>query len=388
MKRIAVFGSTGSIGQNLIDLVRKNQDRYQLVLLACNRNVQELVKQLKLTGARRAHILDESATREFSGIAPLGTLYSYGDEPIADLLDETRPDLVVNAIVGTAGLEVSYHTLNEGITLALANKESLVAAGELLKRTAERTGAMIIPIDSEHSALLQCLLAGRKEEVEKLILTSSGGPFRTRPIETFGSITVAEALKHPNWNMGRKITIDSATLMNKGLEVIEAHFLFDLPPEQIEVVVHPQSIVHSMVQFRDGAIMAQLSPPDMRLPLSYALAYPERLPTNLPRLPLDKPFTLEFEPPDREKFPALELAYQALRKRGVLPLVLNAANEVAVEAFLAEQISFSSIPSIIEKTMAQSVEGNPLSLKSLLEADQISREKALAIVEAGTLAST
>jgi 1-deoxy-D-xylulose-5-phosphate reductoisomerase len=269
--------------------------------------------------------------------------------------------------------------------LALANKESMVVGGELLNSVCHQTGANIVPIDSEHSAIFQCLQAGRREEVEKIILTASGGPFRTRPKGTFDSITVAEALRHPNWSMGAKITIDSATMMNKCLEIIEARHLFGLTPEQIDVVVHPESVIHSMVQFRDGAVVAQMSPPDMRLPIAYALSYPERISTDLPRADFGSLKALTFEPVDHERFPAIGLAYSALRAGGLSPLVLNAANEVAVEAFLAGRIKLPEIADVVSIMM----EGKPLAsvqtLADLLGADREVRKRTEALIVAGTL---
>ncbi len=385
MKKISVLGATGSIGTSLFDLVRKNRERYKLELISCGSSVEKLAQLAEEFSVPAVYVADETLAD-----APFPDCVKhryFGAEQLEPALAGAEPDLVVNAIVGAAGLQASYFTLERGITLALANKESLVAGGELLTSLSKRNGAAILPIDSEHSALLQCSLAGRTAEIEKLILTASGGPFRNRSAESLADVTVAEALRHPNWSMGAKITIDSATMMNKGLEVIEAHFLFDLPAERIDVVIHPQSIVHSMVQFQDGATIAQLSPPDMRLPIAYALEYPERIVTDLPRLDLSKAFTLEFEPPDFVKFPTLRLAYEALKQRGMAPLRLNAANEVAVAAFLAEKIKFTDIPTIIEGVVRNdsSSQGDPRSLAALLQADKEARLEAQEIVRNGTL---
>ncbi len=385
MKRLAVFGATGSIGASLLDIVRKNRGRYRIELLACRSSTEALIAQAREFDAPRLHVFDPAAADQLRGAAPAGCRITSGRDTVRTLIDDLPCDLVVNAIVGAAGLEVSYHTLHRGINLALANKESMVAGGELLRQTAARTGARILPIDSEHSALFQCLLAGRYPEVEKLILTASGGPFRNRPTETFGAITPAEALHHPNWSMGAKITIDSATLMNKGLEVIEAHFLFGVPPDRIEVVIHPQSIVHSMLQFVDGAVIAQLSPPDMRLPIGYALEYPDRLPTDLPRLDLSRPLELDFQPPDFVRFPTLAQAFKSLQTSGLAPLALNAANEVAVAAFLANQIKFTDIPIITANALAHLPRGSTLSLDDLLEADRSARREAENFIGTGTL---
>ena len=305
MRRIALFGSTGSIGASLLDIVRKNRSRYQIVLLSSNRNGKLLLEQAQEFSVGEIHLFDEEAATAAWATLPKQVQLHSTRATIPSLIQELHCDLVVNAIVGAAGLEVSYYSLARGIDLALANKESMVAGGDLLGETAARSGAKILPIDSEHSAIFQCLKSGKHDEVEKLILTSSGGPFRARPLEDFPAITKAEALKHPNWSMGSKITIDSATMMNKGLEVIEAHYLFDIPADSIEIVVHPQSIVHSMVQFHDGSVVAQMSPPDMRLPIAYALEYPNRLLTNLPRLDFTERFGLDFEPPDERRFPSI-----------------------------------------------------------------------------------
>ncbi len=381
MRRIAVFGSTGSIGASLLDIVRKNRQRYQIVLLSSNRNYKLLLEQGQEFAVDELHLFDEDAAAAAGGVVQAGVKVRSGGRCIPELICDLHCDLVVNAIVGAAGLEVSYYTLNRGIDLALANKESMVAGGELLKETSARSGAKILPIDSEHSALFQCMLAGRHEEVEKLILTCSGGPFRTRPAGSFDSITSADALRHPKWSMGSKITIDSATMMNKGLEVIEAHHLFNIDADSIEIAIHPQSIVHSLVQFHDGSILAQMSPPDMRLPIAFALEYPSRLLTNLPRLDISTAFTLDFAPPDPERFPSILLAYNALRDGGFAPLVLNAANEIAVAAFLADQIKFTEIPATVEKALEFSPGGSPRSLGDLLAADREARVRASRIIE-------
>lgn len=386
MRRIAVFGSTGSIGASLLDIVRKNRQHYQIVLLSSNQNHKLLLEQAQEFAVECIHLFNEDAASAAQLALPAGLQLHRGRGSISALIESLHSDLVVNAIVGAAGLEVSFHTLNRGLNLALANKESMVAGGELLRDTAARRSAAILPIDSEHSAIFQCLQSGKHAEVEKLLLTSSGGPFRNRPLETFADITLAEALRHPNWSMGSKITIDSATMMNKGLEVIEAHYLFDVDADSIEIVVHPQSIVHSMVQFHDGSIVAQLSPPDMRLPIAYALEFPNRLLTNLPRLDFSTLLSLEFGPPDLRRFPSISLAYNALQAGGFSPLTLNAANEVAVAAFLAEEIKFMEIPATVEKALGIAITGSSLSLGDLLEADRAVRQGTEALIKHGTLA--
>ncbi len=356
------------------------------MLLSSNQNHKLLLEQAQEFAVEGVHLFDEDAASAAQMSLPVGLHLHRGRSCISKLIDDLHCDLVVNAIVGAAGLEVSFHSLNRGLTLALANKESMVAGGELLRDTAARKSAAILPIDSEHSAIFQCLQSGKRDEVEKLLLTSSGGPFRTRPYETFQDITPAEALQHPNWSMGNKITIDSATMMNKGLEVIEAHYLFDIDSDSIEIVVHPQSIVHSMVQFHDGSVVAQLSPPDMRLPIAYALEFPKRLVTNLPRLDFSSSLSLDFGPPDTRRFPSISLAYNALRTGGFSPLALNAANEIAVAAFLAEEIKFMEIPATVEQALGIDITGSPLNLSDLLEADRQVRQGTQALIKYGTLA--
>jgi 1-deoxy-D-xylulose-5-phosphate reductoisomerase len=370
VKRILLFGSTGSIGRNVLDIAAKNRDRFRIEFLSCRKNVELLIEQAKTFAVSAVHVADPADANAVRRALPSSTKVYVGAEAIPDVIHDLEADLVVNAIVGAAGLAVSYYTLARGTTLALANKESLVAGGELLKQVCARSGARIIPIDSEHSAVFQCLQAGSKSEVEKIILTASGGPFRSRPKNTFDSITVEEALKHPNWSMGSKITIDSATMINKCLEIIEAHFLFDLPPEKIEVVIHPESIIHSMVQFCDGSVLAQLSPPDMRLPIAYALQFPERLETDLLRADFGKIGTLHFEPVDHERFPAIALSYKVLRLGGLASLSLNAANEIAVAAFLARRIKLTDISIVVDRMVDLRRTSGEQTLPILLEEDR------------------
>jgi 1-deoxy-D-xylulose-5-phosphate reductoisomerase len=384
VKRILLFGSTGSIGRNVLDIIAKNRDKFQVELLSCHKNIELLIEQAKQFGVSAVYLPDPVDAAKVKRALPASTRVYTGGGAFAEIIHDLNADLVVNAIVGAAGLEVSYHTVTAGVTLALANKESLVAGGELLTLECRKSGAEIIPIDSEHSAIFQCLQAGRKNEVEKIILTASGGPFRNRPKGTFDSITVEEALKHPNWSMGAKITIDSATMMNKCLEVIEAHFLFDLPPEQIDVVIHPESVIHSMVQFYDGSVVAQLSPPDMRLPIAYALNYPERLETDLPRADFGKIGALHFEPVDLERFPAMALAFKVLRKGGLAALTLNAANEVAVAAFLAGRIKLPDISAVVDKMVDSSGVAGEQSLNALLEHDRRVRTQTEELIASET----
>jgi 1-deoxy-D-xylulose-5-phosphate reductoisomerase len=384
VKRILLFGSTGSIGRNVLDIVAKNPGKFRVELLSCHKNIGSLIEQARAFKVSAVHLSDHADAETVRQALPASTRIFVGNGAFAETIRDIDADLVVNAIVGAAGLEVSCHALAAGKTLALANKESLVAGGEFLKQVCRQTGAQIIPIDSEHSAVFQCLQAGRRAEVEKIILTASGGPFRNRPKVTFGSITVEEALKHPNWSMGAKITIDSATMMNKCLEVIEAHFLFDVTPEQIEVVIHPESVIHSMVQFCDGSVVAQLSPPDMRLPIAYALHFPERLVTDLPRANFGKMQALHFEPVDHERFPAIALAYKVLRMGGLAALTLNAANEVAVAAFLAGRIKLPDIYAVVDKMVTESITISKPSLIELLEADRQVRNRTEELIASET----
>jgi 1-deoxy-D-xylulose-5-phosphate reductoisomerase len=384
VKRILLFGSTGSIGCNVLDIVAKNRDKFGVELLSCHSNVKLLIEQAIAFNVAAVHLSNPVDAETVRQALPTSTQIYSGNTTYAEIIRDIDADLVVNAIVGAAGLEVSYHALAAGKTLALANKESLVAGGELLKQVCRQTGAQIIPIDSEHSAVFQCLQAGRSDEVEEIILTASGGPFRNRPKGTFDSITIEEALKHPNWSMGAKITIDSATMMNKCLEVIEAHFLFDLAPEEIDVVIHPESVIHSMVQFRDGSVIAQLSPPDMRLPIAYALQFPERLTTDLPRMDFGQLKTLHFESVDHERFPAIALAYKVLRSGGLAALTLNAANEVAVAAFLAGKIKLPDIYAVVDMMVVESDVIAKPSLSELLEADRQVRKRTEEMIASET----
>ncbi|MBI3016076.1 MAG: 1-deoxy-D-xylulose-5-phosphate reductoisomerase [Candidatus Tectomicrobia bacterium] len=369
MKRIAILGSTGSVGISTLDIVARSPDRFQVVGLTANTNVDLLESQARCFHPKIVAVRESSAAREMRRrLDGSGCEVGEGVEGLIRVATRPDVDLVVSAMVGGIGLLPTYAALQAGIDVALANKEVLVIAGELMTREA-RGKARIIPIDSEHSAIFQCLNGEHSGTVRRLILTASGGPFWNLQTESFETITPAEALKHPNWEMGKKITIDSATLMNKGLEVIEAHWLFGLEIEKIHVLIHPQSVVHSMVEFVDGSVMAQMGIPDMRIPISYALSYPDRLPNDLPPLDLVQIGRLEFYSPDTEKFPCLAQAFEALRQGGTMPAVLNGANEVAVEAFLQERIGFTDIPRLVEGTMAQHRIIRSPSLNDLLEAD-------------------
>ena len=353
-RQIALLGSTGSIGTQALDVVRDNTDRFEIYALVARQNVALLAQQAREFRPEVVVIADEQHYAPLKeALADLPMKVWAGADAIADVVQMAPVDVVLTAMVGYAGLRPTLAALEAGKAVALANKETLVVAGELVTATARRTGAPILPVDSEHSAIFQCLVGQDASAVEKVILTASGGPFRTAPREALADVTPAEALRHPNWSMGAKVTIDSASMMNKGFEMIEARWLFGLPPDRIEVVVHPQSIVHSMVQFADGAVMAQLGTPDMHLPIAYALAYPHRLRSATPRLDFAQLSTLTFEAPDRERFRNLDYAYEAARRGGNMPCILNAADEVAVAAFLSGKIGFLAMSDLIAETMAR-----------------------------------
>lgn len=353
-RQIALLGSTGSIGTQALDVVRDNADRFEVYALVARQNADLLAQQAREFRPEVVVIADEQYYAPLKeALADLPMKVWAGADAIADVVQMAPVDVVLTAMVGYAGLRPTLAALEAGKAVALANKETLVVAGELVTATARRTGAPILPVDSEHSAIFQCLVGQDASAVEKVILTASGGPFRTTPREALADVTPAEALRHPNWSMGAKVTIDSASMMNKGFEMIEARWLFGLPPERIEVVVHPQSIVHSMVQFADGAVMAQLGTPDMHLPIAYALAYPRRLRSAAPRLDFAQLSTLTFEAPDRERFRNLDYAYEAARRGGNMPCILNAADEVAVAAFLSGKIGFLAMSDLIAETMAR-----------------------------------
>ena len=353
-RQIALLGSTGSIGTQALDVVRDNTDRFEIYALVARQNVDLLAQQAREFRPEVVVIADEQYYAPLKeALADLPMKVWAGADAIADVVQMAPVDVVLTAMVGYAGLRPTLAALEAGKAVALANKETLVVAGELVTATARRTGAPILPVDSEHSAIFQCLVGQDASAVEKVILTASGGPFRTTTREALADVTPAEALRHPNWSMGAKVTIDSASMMNKGFEMIEARWLFGLLPEQIEVVVHPQSIVHSMVQFADGAVMAQLGTPDMHLPIAYALAYPRRLRSAAPRPDFAQLSTLTFEAPDRERFRNLDYAYEAARRGGNMPCILNAADEVAVAAFLSGKIGFLAMSDLIAETMAR-----------------------------------
>jgi len=378
VKKLAVIGSTGSIGRNTLDVVRQHRDRFEVVALAANTNAVELEAQALEFRPRYVALLDVNAAGKL-GHAVTGAEVRAGIEGVSSLAALDEVDIVLVAVVGMAGLCPALAAVRSGKRLALATKEVLVAAGSLMFDEAMRHGAEILPVDSEHSAIFQCMQAAGARgsaSVAKLVLTASGGPFRTRSRASLENVTPAEALAHPTWRMGSKITIDSATLMNKGLEVIEARWLFDIPAERIGVVIHPQSVVHSLVEFTDGSMVAQLSSPDMRMPIQYALTYPERWPLEMPRLDLVRERELTFFAPDAEAFPCLGLAYQALGTGGTAPAVLNAANEVAVQLFLEGRIRFMDIPHAVERKLAACRLVHNPSLDEIIAADAWAREGA------------
>jgi 1-deoxy-D-xylulose-5-phosphate reductoisomerase len=385
MKRLAILGSTGSIGQNALAVVAEHPQEFRVVGLAAGKNVGVLAEQIRAVRPDQVSVQDEAVARDLreslAGHPFVEILV--GPEGAVSVATAPEADLVVSAMVGAVGLEPTLAAVEAGKTVALANKETLVAAGPLVMSAVAARGAALIPVDSEHSAIFQALEGQRREEVRRLWLTASGGPFRTWPKEKLATATPSQALKHPNWDMGAKITIDSATMMNKALEVIEASVLFGLPVSQIEVCIHPQSIVHSLVEFVDGSVLAQLGWPDMRLPIAYALTYPRRLPLNSDPLDLGKVARLTFEQPDFERFPALRLGYEAAETGGTMPAVLNAANEVAVAAFLDGRLPFPGITCVVEETMAAHTPGPLKNLAQVLTVNEWAREYAQELVNRG-----
>ncbi|HET8635697.1 MAG TPA: 1-deoxy-D-xylulose-5-phosphate reductoisomerase [Acidobacteriaceae bacterium] len=379
MKQIAILGSTGSIGQNTLDIIRRYPDRFRVASLAAGRNVDAALEQCVEWRPRIMSLATEelaaSLAQRLRAAGVTGTEVVYGTPGTVQVSTTPEADFVVSAIVGVAGLEATYAAVQAGKTVGLANKEAMVAAGEILTAAAREKNVPLLPIDSEHNAIHQCMRAGEKREVRRLWLTASGGPFRNLALRDFANITIEQALKHPTWVMGRRITIDSATLLNKGLEIIEACRLFNLPPSAIKVTVHPQSTVHSLVEYIDGSILAQISVTDMRLPILYALSYPERVESDL-TFDLASLGQLNFEPPDFERFPCLRLAYEAAEKGGAHPIALNAADEIAVEAFLVGNIPFTAIPRTIEEVLEATPENHPATIAEVLTIDRDAREAA------------
>jgi 1-deoxy-D-xylulose-5-phosphate reductoisomerase len=377
MKNIAILGSTGSIGRNCLEVVSNFPDEFRVTHLVTNRNVELLLEQWKRFRPRAVGLLEDMAAAKLRAMTNGSVEVLSGEAGILDMMSRDDVDIVVSSFVGFAGLKPTIRALECGKAVALANKETLVVAGELMMNLVKERNLPLIPIDSEHSAIFQCLLGERRENVSRLILTASGGPFLNTEKIALDRVTVREALNHPKWKMGNKITIDSATLMNKGLEVVEAHWLFGLPPENIEVVIHPQSIVHSMVEFVDGSVKAQMSVPDMRIPIQFALTYPDRVPSSFPRLDFSKLSEMTFIKPDRSKFECLGLAYEALRTGGTATTVLNAANEVAVDSFLQNRIKFSQIPKLIERALSLHHTIAQPCLDEIIQVDQETRTRAL-----------
>jgi 1-deoxy-D-xylulose-5-phosphate reductoisomerase len=376
MRRLAILGSTGSIGTNTLEVVAAHPDRFMVTALAARANLDLLEAQVRRHTPRLVSVATEASARELRRrLGRTQTEVGWGTTGLLQAAADTGGDLVVSAIVGGAGLLPTLGAIEAGKDVALANKESLVMAGHLVTAEAKRRGVRILPVDSEHSAVFQCLGGREASLLTRIVLTASGGPFRARPRATFASITPEEALKHPNWAMGKKITIDSATLMNKGLEVIEAHWLFGLPVNKVDVVIHPQSIIHSLVEFVDGSMLAQLGVPDMRVPIQYALTYPERRPNPAQRLGLEGLASLTFEAVDREKFPCLDLAYEAAEAGGSSPTVLNAANEVAVHRFLTRRIGFDEIPTLIRKALDAHPRQPVSTVEEVLEVDREVRRR-------------
>jgi len=381
-RKIAILGATGSVGSSALDLIERSPDRFEVVALTAAVNSEALAAAARRTGAKLAVVADECRLSDLQArLAGTGCRAAAGREALIEAA-AGEADLVLAAIVGCAGLEPVMAAVEAGRIVALANKEALVTAGALMTDSALRNGATLLPVDSEHNAIFQCLAGSRGGDVSRIILTASGGPFRTASAEKMRGATPAEAVAHPNWSMGAKISVDSATLMNKGLELIEAHYLFRLPSDRIDILIHPQSVIHSLVEFIDGSMLAQLGCPDMRIPIAYALAWPERMATPAPRVDLSSIASLDFEAPDLERFPALRLAREALQAGGAAPIVLNAANEVAVASFLAGRIGFADIAAIVERALGESRAAGPASISDVLEIDRMTRVQVESAMQA------
>lgn len=378
MKTIAILGSTGSIGTQALDLVRRNPEKFSVSVLSCGRRIERLKEQIEEFHPRMVVVQREEDAATLAVEYPKLQV-EYGDKGLIAAA-ESSCDLVLNSLVGIRGMIPTYYALRAGNDIAFANKETLVAGGELLMRTSEETGRKLLPVDSEHSAIFQCLQQNSGQAVRRILLTASGGPFRGYTLEQLRGVTLDQALRHPKWDMGNKITIDSATMMNKGLEIIEAKWLFDVDPDRIQVVVHPQSIVHSAVEYWDGSVLAQMGNPDMRIPISYAFSWPERLENDFKPLDLFAEGTLTFERSDPEVFKTLRLARQACSQGGTYPAALNGANEVLVQMFLEKKIGFTDIQDTIEKVLEVHKPENHLTLEGILEADRKAREAAVRLL--------
>ncbi len=384
MKKLSILGSTGSIGVNALEIVAQYPDKFQVVALAGGDNTQKMEEQILRFSPELASVRDPELAKRLQGRLPQKTTRILsGMEGLMAVASHPEAEMVVSALVGSVGLMPTLTALGAQKNLALANKESLVMAGEILVRESWERGIRILPIDSEHSAIFQALAGHRQEDIKRIILTASGGPFLYTPLEELAEVTPQQALHHPQWHMGKKVTIDSASLMNKGLEVIEAHWLFGVPASKIEVHIHPQSIVHSMVEYIDGSVIAQMALPDMRGPIAYALSYPERLDLKLPALNFLEISQLTFSPVDAERFPALGLAYRALEEGGTMPAVLNAANEVAVEAFLQGRLGFRQISRLICETMDHHHPTEQRNLEDILRAHAWARQEAQQMIDRG-----
>jgi len=381
IKTVSILGATGSVGGSTLDLVQRSPDRFEVIALTAATRVDELAAAARTSGAKLAVIGDESLLpRLREQLAGTGCRAEAG----ADALREAaagEAEWVMAAIVGCAGLDPVMAAIEAGRTVALANKEALVTAGSLMIDAARSSGATILPVDSEHNAIFQCLAGSTADQIAKLVLTASGGPFLARSRAEMATMTPDQAVAHPNWSMGAKISVDSATMMNKGLELIEAHHLFGLPADRIEILVHPQSVVHSMVEFVDGSVLAQLGSPDMRIPIAFALAFPERIPTPAARLDLGALGTLSFQAPDERRFPALRIAREALEQGGAAPIMLNAANEIAVAAFLAGRIGFLDIAALVEHVLGQASATAPRSIAEVIDIDAAIRQAAEAMTK-------
>lgn len=375
-KNVAILGSTGSIGRQTLDIIRLFPDRFSVTVLSAGSDVELLEAQAREFSPECVVVAEAESLPILRGLlADLSIEVWGGEEGLVEAAARDSTDIVVTAMVGAAGLRPTVAAIEAGKRVALANKETLVIAGSIICPLAVARQSEIIPVDSEHSAIFQCLMGEKMESIDRLTLTASGGPFRDRALETFSKITREEALRHPTWDMGPKITIDSATMMNKGLEVLEAHWLFDVDADAIDVLVHPQSIIHSLVTFVDGSTKAQLGVPDMRIPIQFALCYPERWPADHARISWDEVATLEFSTPDRAKFPCLDLAFAALQADGAAPAILNAANEMAVELFLQDQVGFLDIPALIERTLNDLGDEGSSTIDELMHADHRARRR-------------
>jgi 1-deoxy-D-xylulose-5-phosphate reductoisomerase len=381
-RKIAILGATGSVGKSTLDLLERNPERFEVVAVTAATNAEALADLARRTGARLAVVSDQSRLGVLQqGLEGTGCRAVAGEDALLEAA-AGEAELVIAAIVGCAGLKPVMAAVDAGKVVGLANKEALVTAGALMTDAADKSGSTLLPVDSEHNAIFQCLACGSKDEVSKIILTASGGPFRTATPETMRSATPEQAVAHPNWSMGAKISVDSATMMNKGLELIEAHHLFGVPSDRIEIVIHPQSVVHSLVEFVDGSVLAQLGSPDMRIPIAYALAWPKRIATPAQRLDLTAVARLDFEVPDLTRFPALRLAREALEAGAAAPVVLNAANEAAVQRFLAGAIGFTEISALVERALNEDRSPAPRSIGDVLEIDHLTRIKVDAAMQA------